>query len=152
MTRLIASSTEALALVGEPLGPSDGVLIDQSRIDAFADATNDHQWIHVDAERAASGVFGATIGHGYLTLALLPYFSSRIYKLDFGSARVNYGTNTVRFPSPVLAGSVLTATATIAEVRTDRQGTFLRVGYTVTADGAAKPACVAETITLVIGE
>jgi acyl dehydratase len=150
MRRLISSVEEARSLVGQPLGASAGILVDQARIDAFAVATGDNQWIHVDVERAASGTFGGTIAHGYLTLALIAQFSSQLYKIDFGTARLNYGSNKVRFPCPVKAGSTLTASATILEVRSAHQGTFITVQFTVTADGEAKPACVAETITLVI--
>ena len=152
MTRIISSSDEARTLIGEPLGASEGILVDQARIDAFADATEDHQWIHVDAEKAKAGAFGATIAHGYLTLSLLPRFASQIYRLDFGSARINYGSNKVRYPTPVLAGSIVRATATILDVRSELQGTFITAQYTITVDGASKPACVAETITLIVGE
>jgi len=149
--RVISSVEEAEKLIGEPLGVSDGLTVDQARIDAFADATGDHQWIHVDTERAAAGPFGATIAHGYLTLSLLPLLGSQIYRLDFGSARLNYGTNKVRFPSPVLVGSTLRAEATFTDVRRAPQGTFITTRVTITADGAEKPGCVAETMVLVVG-
>ncbi|GAA1022242.1 MaoC family dehydratase [Acrocarpospora pleiomorpha] len=150
MTRIIASADEARALIGEPLGVSEAILVDQTRIDDFADATDDHQWIHIDTEKARSSAFGGTIAHGYLTLSLLPRFASQIYRLDFGAARLNYGSNKVRYPTPVRSGSVLRATATLIDVRPAPQGTFVTARYTITADGAPKPACVAETITLVI--
>lgn len=149
---VIASAAEAEALVGQTLEGGDGLLVDQARIDAFADATGDHQWIHVDATRAASGPFGATVAHGYLTVSLIPVLAADVLKLDFGSARVNYGSNKVRFPMPVRVDSTLRLTAVIVEVRREPQGTFLTTRYTVTADGAPKPACVAETVVLVVGE
>lgn len=152
MTRVIKSADEALSLVGEPLGVSEAVSIDQERINAFADATGDHQWIHVDPERAASGPFGKTIAHGYLTLSLIPLLAAQIYRFDFGDARLNYGSNKVRFPATVPVGSAVQASATLLEVRSATQGTFITTQITITVEGAAKPACVAETIVLIVGE
>lgn len=152
MTRSIASSDEARELIGTPLGHSDGVVVDQARIDAFADATGDHQWIHVDPERAAEGPFGRTIAHGYLTQSLVPLLSSQVYRFDFGKARLNYGSNKVRFPAPVPVDSTLRGSATLLDVRTAAQGTFVTTQITVSADGSDKPACVAETIVLIVGE
>lgn len=152
MTRQISSIADAQELVGQVLGPSDGVLVEQERIDIFAEATGDHQWIHTDPSRAATGPFGATIAHGYLTLSLLPVLAAGIYTLGFGSARLNYGSNRVRFPSPVKVGATLRATAQLIDVRTEPQGTFITTRITITADGADKPACIAETITLVVYE
>ncbi|MBB2893578.1 MaoC family dehydratase [Flexivirga oryzae] len=149
---MIGSVAEAKALVGQPLGTSAGLLVDQARIDAFAEATGDHQWIHVDPERAASGPFGTTIAHGYLTLSLVPVLAAEIYSFGFGSARLNYGSDKVRFPQPVAVGSTLRATAEFTEVRRGPQGTFITTRSTVIADGAVKPACVAETVTLVVGD
>jgi len=152
MARVIASSAEAKELVGQLLGHSDGLLVDQSRIDMFAEATEDRQWIHVEPERAATGPFGDTIAHGYLTLSLLPQLCSQIYTLDFGTARLNYGANKVRFPSPVKVGATLRASAELVDVRSEIQGTFITTRVIIAADGADKPACVAETMTLVLGE
>jgi acyl dehydratase len=152
MTRIISSTAQAQALVGVPLGPSEAVIVDQGRIDKFADATGGHQWIHVYPESAADGPFGATIAHGYLTLSLVPMLAAQVYSRRFGQARLNYGVNKVRFPSPVKMGSALRATATITEVRTAPQGTFLTAQVELTADGADRPACVAQTIALVGGE
>lgn len=149
--RVIDSVEEAEKLIGESLGVSQGLLIDQNRIDAFADATEDRQWIHIDRAKAGAGPFGATIAHGYLTLSLVPKLGSEIYRLDFGVARLNYGTNKVRFPSPVKVGSVLHAEATITGVRRANQGVYITTRITITADGAEKPSCVAETIVLVVG-
>ena len=149
--RVIASVEDAERLIGVELGPSGPLTVEQGRIDAFADATGDHQWIHVDAERAAAGPFGATIAHGYLTLSLIPQFAPQLYSFDFGDARLNYGANKIRFPQPVPVGSVLRASAKLIEVRRAAQGVFVTAQFTIAADGAAKPACVAEVMTLVTG-
>jgi len=150
--RLIGSVAEAEALVGQPLGTSGGLLVTQERIEAFADATGDHQWIHVDPEKAAEGPFGATIAHGYLTLSLIPGLTGEVYQLAFGSARLNYGLNKVRFPSPVPVGSVVRMSAELTEVRRAAQGAYITTRFTITADGASKPACIAEMVVLVVGE
>lgn len=149
MTRVFNSLDEVRAAVGEEIGPSEPLVIEQSRIDAFADATGDHQWIHVDPERAANGPFGTPIAHGYLTLSLVPLFGADLFSLDFGGARINYGANKVRFPSPVPVNSSLTATASITDVTDGPAGTILTVKYVVTAEGAPKPALVAETLVVV---
>ncbi len=149
MTRTFTDLDQVRAAVGEELGPSTPLVIDQDRIDAFAAATGDHQWIHVDPERAAAGPFGTTIAHGYLTLSLLPLFGADLYRLDFGGARINYGANKIRFPAPVPVGSTLTATATVTDVTDGPAGAVLTVKYVVSAAGAAKPALVAETLVVV---
>lgn len=146
MSRTFTSLDDVRAAIGEEIGPSEPIVIDQERINAFADATGDHQWIHVDAERAAAGPFGTTIAHGYLTLSLVPLFGADLFALDFGGARINYGANKVRFPSPVPVNSSLTATATFADLTESAAGAVLTVKYVVTAQGAAKPALVAETL------
>jgi acyl dehydratase len=147
--RAFASLDELAAAVGATFGPTEPFVVDQVRIGGFADATEDHQWIHVDPIRAADGPFGATIAHGYLTLSLIPYFARQLYSLDFAAARVNYGLNKVRFPSPVPVGSALRATATVVELREEPSGALLTMRFLVQADGAAKPACTAETLTFV---
>ncbi|MFG2000525.1 MaoC family dehydratase [Spirillospora sp. NPDC048911] len=148
--RVFASLEELKGALDQPIGPTEWLVIDQERINAFADATGDHQWIHVDAERAASGPFGRTIAHGYLTLSLIPMFGQQLVRLDLGQARVNYGLNKARFPSPVPVGSRLRARATFADLRETGAGTALTTRYTIEIDGAAKPACVAETVTIVV--
>src|SRR5215218_4274266 len=102
--RTFISVEELQQAVGEELGSSDWLLIEQSRVDLFADATDDHQWIHVDQARAADGPFGGTIAHGYLTLSLIPWLSSQIFAFETPGARLNYGLNKVRFPAPVRVG------------------------------------------------
>ena len=104
-------STRSHGRAGEELGTSDWLTIDQERVDRFAEATGDHQWIHVDVERAADGPFGGTIAHGYLTLSLVPLFGSQIFALETPGAKLNYGVNKVRFPSPVPVGSRIRATS-----------------------------------------
>ncbi|MGW7532477.1 MaoC family dehydratase [Amycolatopsis sp. NPDC054798] len=149
MTRVFGSADEVRAALGEEIGPTDWFAVDQARIDAFADATGDRQWIHTDPERAANGPFGSTIAHGFLTLSLLPYFGAQLVRLDFGSARINYGLGKVRFPAPVPVGSRLRATATFADLQPSNSGVTVTTRYVVELEGAAKPACVAETLVVV---
>ena len=141
-------------LVGQELALTDWLSITQDRIDRFADATDDHQWIHVDAERARSGPFGATIAHGYLTLSLVAGFSQRNLSIDDETMSINYGLNKVRFPSPVRAGSrvrarfVLQACTPLRDGPGGRDGLQLVMRVTLEIEGQDKPACVAEAIRL----
>ncbi|MER7201413.1 dehydratase [Streptomyces sp. CB01635] len=144
--RVFATVDELRAAVGEQLGYSDWVEIEQKRIDQFADATGDHQWIHVDPERAKEGPFGTTIAHGYLTLSLLPLFGPQLIRVDGMKMGVNYGTNKVRFPAPVPVGSRLRATAKITGVDDVPGGVQVSVAFTVERDGGDKPVCVAESV------
>jgi len=131
--------------VGDVFGPSSWVEITQQKIDLFAEATGDHQWIHVDPEQAKDGPFGTTIGHGYLTLSLLPAASYEVIPRE-GRMGINYGVNRVRFPAPVPVGSRLRATfevKEIAEFEGGRQSTYLA---TVEREGQEKPVCVAEVV------
>ncbi|MEW2568974.1 MaoC family dehydratase [Streptomyces sp. NPDC057621] len=144
--RIFASADELKAAVGEQLGYSDWVEVDQKRIDLFAEATGDHQWIHVDPEKAASGPFGTTIAHGYLTLSLLPLFGPQLIAVEGVKMGVNYGTNKVRFPAPVPVGSRLRATAKITAVDEVTGGVQVSVGFTVEREGGEKPVCVAESV------
>ncbi|MGX7730129.1 MULTISPECIES: MaoC family dehydratase [unclassified Rhodococcus (in: high G+C Gram-positive bacteria)] len=141
---------EIEAAVGEDLGHSDWLEITQERVNQFADATGDHQWIHVDPERAKSGPFGRTIAHGYLTLSLLPVLGSQIFAIEGLKMKINYGANKVRFPSPVPVGSTVRATAKFASLERTAKGANLTVTYTVEAEGAEKPALVAETIVVLV--
>ncbi|MGW1162975.1 MaoC family dehydratase [Streptomyces sp. NPDC002513] len=141
------TSVDALkAAVGQHLGYTDWLEIDQKRIDLFADATGDHQWIHVDPEKAASGPFGTTIAHGYLTLSLLPLFGPQLIRVEGATMGVNYGTNKVRFPAPVPVGSRLRATAAITGVEDVPGGVQVAVAFTVEREGGDKPVCVAESV------
>ncbi|AJT68123.3 putative enoyl-CoA hydratase 1 [Streptomyces lydicus] len=143
---MFASADELRGAVGEELGPSDWLEIDQKRIDLFADATGDHQWIHVDQEKAAAGPFGTTIAHGYLTLSLLPTLVPQLMRVDNVKMGINYGTNKVRFPATVPVGSRLRATAKIAEVAEVKGGVQLTTVVTVEREGGDKPVCVAESV------
>lgn len=135
------------AAVGEHLGYSEWHTITQDRVNKFADATDDHQWIHVDEAMAAAGPFGGTIAHGFLTLSLLSAFGPKIYKVNGITMGINYGLNKVRFPQPVKVGSKLRAGAELIEI-TDIPGGKQAVSkWTVEIDGEAKPACVAEWVT-----
>jgi acyl dehydratase len=134
--------------VGRHLGYSDWLLVDQARIDLFADATGDHQWIHVDPERAATGPFGGCVAHGYLTLSLIPTLVSQIYKVEGVPLRINYGSDKVRFPAPVRAGSRIRAGAELLRLDAGPSGTRSTVRVTVEIEGEPKPACVAETLGL----
>lgn len=147
--RVFHSVDEVKAAIGEELGPTGPLVIDQGRVTAFADATGDQQWIHVDPERAANSPFGGTIAHGYLTLSLIPSFAQRLFRIDFGNARLNYGLNKVRFPGPVLVGSALRAKATIVDVQDGARGATVTTRYVLEVDGAAKPACIAEMLVVV---
>ena len=131
---------------GTQFGPSSWIEIPQEKIDAFADATGDQQWIHTDPERAAGGPFGTTIGHGYLTLSLLPVMSYEVVPRQEGGMAVNYGLNKVRFPAPVPVGSRVRGTFHVDSVDTQDWGFQAQMTATVERDGGDKPVCVAELI------
>lgn len=134
-------------LVGQAVGSSDWLTIEQSRINTFADATGDHQWIHVDVERAKAGPFGGPIAHGFLTLSLLPAFYQTALEIRRVSMGTNYGLNKVRFLKPVPVGSRLRGHfKLLAHEPLEGQGAQLVFEMTVEQDGAAKPVCVAETV------
>ena len=137
---------EVKAAVGQDLGSSDWLEITQGRVDQFAEATGDHQWIHVDPERAAAGPFGGTIAHGYLTLSLSNAFLPEIVEVRGVSMGVNYGAGKVRFPAPVLVGSRIRAQATLTDVADVAGGVQTTILITVEIEGGAKPACVVESI------
>jgi acyl dehydratase len=148
--RVFASFDQLTGAVGEDLGTTDWLEITQDRVDAFADATGDHQWIHVDVDRARQGPFGGTIAHGYLTLSLIPQFTPQLFSLETPGARLNYGVNKVRFPHPVKVGSRIRVAAQILEVSDVPTGKQMVTRYTVEIEGEAKPACVAETVVLLL--
>ena len=140
--------TELPGLVGQDLGTSDWHTVTQEQVNLFADATGDHQWIHVDVERAKAGPFGAPIAHGYLTLSLLPRFFVSAMRIDGSRMGVNYGVNKVRFPSPVPVGSRLRGHFTLQSCeQVDNGGVQMVVLVTVEREGSAKPVCVAESVT-----
>ena len=148
--RIFKSIDELAKAVGETIGPTEWLTIDQQRVNRFADATSDHQWIHVDVDRAKKGPFGGTIAHGYLTLSLIPYFTPQLFEIATPGAKLNYGVNKVRFPNPVKVGSKIRATAQIADVSDVPAGKQLVTRYTIEIDGESKPACVAETVVLLL--
>ena len=133
-------------LVGTDLGSTDWMLIEQSRIDGYADATDDHQWIHVDPARAAEGPFGSTIAHGYLTLALVNKFLPDLITVTESSMGVNYGCEKVRFPSPVVVGSRIRGAGEVVSVEEVKGSLQMVVRVTVEIEGADRPACVVDTI------
>ncbi|RKN43833.1 MaoC family dehydratase [Streptomyces hoynatensis] len=145
--RRFTSPERLLAAVGEELGISDWLTVDQERVDRFAEATGDHQWIHVDPERAKDGPFGTTIAHGYLTLALLPVLTPQLLLVEGVTMAVNYGVNRVRFPAPLPVGSRVRATGTILGASRVAGGVQLTLAVTVTREGGDKPVCAAETVT-----
>jgi len=131
---------------GAEFGPSSWVEVPQSRIDAFAEATGDHQWIHVDRERAAAGPFGTTIAHGYLTLSLLPAMSYEVVPRQEGGMGINYGLNRVRFPAPVPSGSRVRGTFRVDSVDELDGGFQATMTATIEREGGDKPVCVAEVV------
>ena len=133
-------------LVGTHLGYSTWHRIDQEQINLFAEATGDHQWIHVDPERAKGGPFGTTIAHGYLTLSLAPALLGEIMVVEGMSMGVNYGCNKVRFPAPVPVGSNLRLGLAVAEVEDVKGGVQVVLDLTFETEGAAKPSCVAQVV------
>jgi acyl dehydratase len=143
---VFTSLVEIKAAAGTVLGVSGWLTIEQDRIDRFAEATGDLQWIHVDRERAASGPFGTTIAHGYLTLSLVPYFGSQNYRIEGARMAVNYGLNKVRFITPVRVGSRLRGVSELVSVDELESGAQLLFRTTVEIEGADRPACVAEAI------
>ncbi len=132
--------------VGAHLGPTDWMTVDQARIDLFADATNDHQWIHVDPVAAAEGPFGATIAHGYLTLALVNSFLPDLLTVTDTSMGVNYGCERVRFPHPVTVGSRIRGRGEVISVEPAGGGLQVLVRVTVEIEGGDRPACVVDTL------
>jgi acyl dehydratase len=150
MMRIFKDVDDLKASLGEQVGYSSWVEVGQPRIDAFADATGDHQWIHVDPARAASGPYGSTIAHGYLTLALVPRLVGEVYRLDGMSMLVNYGLNRLRFPAPVPVGSRVRGGVELLTLEPSAGGYQLATQVTVEIDGSNKPACVADTLTLVV--
>jgi acyl dehydratase len=145
-SRIFSSPAELAAAVGTRIGTGDWVTVDQKRIDLFAEATGDHQWIHVDPERAAEGPFGGTIAHGYLTLSLIPVLVQDVYRTEGVRMGVNYGLNKVRFPAPVRSGSRVRASVTVLSAEEVSGGLQVTTQITVEIEGGAKPACVAETV------
>jgi hypothetical protein len=144
--KVINGAAELKSLVGEHLGYSPYMQITQERVNQFAEATGDFQWIHVDVEKAKAGPFGAPIAHGYLTLSLGPVLYPQVVRVDGFSMGVNYGANKVRFPSPVPVGSNLRLGVKLLEVKDVAGGAEITLEFTFECEGASKPSCVAEII------
>ncbi|MFJ8471608.1 MaoC family dehydratase [Kitasatospora sp. NPDC094011] len=142
-----ASLAELTAAVGTELGTSEWHIIDQRTIDLFAEATGDHQWIHVDPERAKESRFGSTIAHGYLTQSMIPVLAKECYGVEGVRMALNYGSDKVRFPAPVPVGTAIRATAELLSATAVSGGVQAVVRFTITSEQSAKPHCVAEAIT-----
>jgi acyl dehydratase len=141
--------SELEALVGAAIGTSDWLTIDQARIDQFAAVTGDDQWIHVDPKRAAAGMFGTTVAHGFLTLSLLPFFGRSSHKVDGARMQVNYGLNRVRFPAPVPVNSRLRAHYKLMSFERIEGGVQMVTEVSIEREGQPKPVCVAESVSRV---
>jgi len=138
---------ELEAAVGKEVGPTEWFTIDQARVNGFADDTEDHQWIHVDPERATAGPFGGTVAHGFLTLSLLPYLMGELRHIEGVRMGINYGLDRVRFPAPVPVGRRIRARATITSLdKIDGDAVHMVTRVTIEVDGTEKPACVAEMV------
>ena len=152
MQLVFKSARELIAAVGVSVGPTEWVTIEQNRIAAFADATGDHQWIHVDIERAKQGPFGTTIAHGYLTLSLVSLFLPQLIEVRGAAMGLNYGCDRVRFPAAVRVGSRVRGSAEILGTEELRgrdgapSGIQVKIRVTVELEGGDKPACVADTL------
>lgn len=146
MTTHVTNIDELTPLVGTHLGHSAYRTVTQEQVNLFADATGDHQWIHVDPERAAKGPFGRTVAHGYFTLSLIPVLLASVLKVEGVTMGVNYGTNKVRFTSPVPVGSEIRAGATLASIGPVSGGVQVTLDVTVEVKGAPKPSCVAQVV------
>jgi acyl dehydratase len=147
MTRAANGLDELKALTGTDLGRTDWLEVTQQRVNTFADATDDHQWIHVDERRAKDGPFGGTIAHGYLTLSLLIPLFNELLEIGGVSMSINYGLERVRFPGPVRVGSKIRLHGVVDRVEEVKgNGVQMNVTFTVEIDGADKPACVAEAV------
>jgi acyl dehydratase len=148
--RTFTTFEEIEAAAGQEIGTTEWVRITQERVNTFAEATGDHQWIHVDVEKARTGPFGGTIAHGYLTLSLVPWLGSQVFDLATPGAKLNYGVNKVRFPNPVLVGASVRAKVSVKEVLDIPAGKQLTLGYVIEIQDQDKPACVAETVVLLL--
>jgi acyl dehydratase len=147
VTRHFDQITDLQPLLGELLGTSDWILVDQARIDAFAEATGDHQWIHTDPARAAQGPFGGTVAHGFLTLSLVSVMFDTAFTITHSRMGLNYGLNRVRFPAPLPAGTRVRGHFKLTAYEPVEGGAQMTIEVTVEAEGQPKPVCVAESVT-----
>lgn len=148
--RTFTGLAELKSAVGEHLGYSDWHEVTQEMVDMFAEATGDHQWIHVDQEKAAAGPFGSTIAHGYLTLSLIPGLSAEVYEITGITMGINYGSNKVRFTNPVPTGSRVRAGFELVSVDTGPKGSQMVTKVIIEIEGQDRPACVAETVAVIV--
>ncbi|MBF8192149.1 MaoC family dehydratase [Nonomuraea sp. K274] len=148
--RTFANVQELKAAVGETFGPTEWRTVTQEQVNLFADATDDHQWIHVDVERAKEGPFGGTIAHGYLSLALLPSFMFEMVEVQNVVMGVNYGLNKVRFPRPVPVGGRIRAAGSLTDVKGTPAGYLSNLKMTIELEGEKRPVCIAETLSLYV--
>ncbi|NMN99880.1 MaoC family dehydratase [Gordonia sp. TBRC 11910] len=148
MATQIANPASIVDYVGKVLGTSEWIEITQDRVNQFADATGDHQWIHIDVERAAAGPFGGTIAHGYLTLSLAPLLLAETVQIDNVAAALNYGLNKVRFPAPVPVGKKIRGVVELAAAQQKPAGVEAVFKITYELDGSDRPACIAEWVVL----
>ena len=144
--RTVPALSDLPGLVGQEMGTSDWHEVTQEEVNQFADATGDHQWIHVDPERAKDGPFGRTIAHGWLTLSMIPVLMSNVVRVEGVRFGLNYGANKVRFPAPVPVGSRIRATGVLKEAHEVQGGIQAVFEVTVNVEGQEKPSCVAETV------
>ncbi len=147
-TTVVKHPTDLLSMVGTQLGPSAPLTITQERIDQFADATGDHQWIHVDPIKAADGPFGKTIAHGYLTLSLANCFLPELLQVEQVSMGVNYGAEKIRFPSTVPVDASIVASGEIISAEDNKGGVKVVIRITISVEGAERPACIVDTISI----
>ncbi|MFI6910300.1 MaoC family dehydratase [Nonomuraea sp. NPDC050394] len=150
--RTFANLQELKASAGEIFGPTEWRTVTQEQVNLFADATDDHQWIHVDVERAKQSPFGGTIAHGYLSLSLLPSFLEELVEVQSIAMAVNFGLNKVRFPKPIPVGSRVRATAELAAVKGSPAGQLTTLKVTIEVEGERRPACTAEVLFLYVPE
>ena len=146
--RLFEDAVELASMTGQEIGVSGWHTLEQAQIQAFADATLDRQWIHTDPERALAGPFGATVAHGYLSLSMLPYLAGQIYRVQGAAMIINYGLNKVRFPAPARVNSQIRDRLTLLSVTDTPNGRQLQFNHRIELEGSEKPACIAETVSL----
>ncbi|HEY0688025.1 MAG TPA: MaoC family dehydratase [Kribbella sp.] len=150
MAKTFTGVDEVAHAVGTQLGETEWLEITQEQVNQFADATGDHQWIHVDVEKAAKGPYGGTIAHGYLTLSLIARFGNELFSIEGVTAKLNYGVNKVRFPAPVPVGARVRASASIADAQETPSGVQVSLQWVIDIENSTKPACVAETVVLLV--
>jgi acyl dehydratase len=150
MAQTFTGVDEVVHAVGTQLGETAWLEITQEMVNLFADATGDHQWIHVDVQKAAKGPYGGTIAHGYLTLSLIARFGDELFSVKGVTAKLNYGVNKVRFPAPVPVGSRVRATASIVGAHETPAGVQVSLQWVIDIENSTKPACVAETVVLLV--